>query len=86
MDGSDGASGLAHFGITLKQLQAAADNVAVSLHHATRLPPSERRQVGRGYADGYFAGLCYAMGLLVDRSPSAIAAETLGRQATAQLA
>ncbi len=81
MDSSDAASGLAHYGLMLKQLQAAADNVAISLHHAASLPPADRRQSGRGYADGYFAGLCYAMGLLADRSATAIAAETLGRHA-----
>lgn len=82
MDGSDAGSGVTHFGITLKRLQAAADNVALSLHHATCLPPADRREASRGYADGYFAGLCYAVGLLVDRSPSTVAAETLGRHAT----
>ncbi len=71
------------FGVVFKRLSAAADNVAISLHHASDLPPCDRRQAGRGYADGYFAGLCFALGLLVNRSPSSIAADTLGRASVA---
>lgn len=64
-------------GMALRRLSAAADNVALSLIGDDRSPSNRRG--GRSYADGYFAGLCFALGVLVDESPAAVATRALGR-------
>jgi hypothetical protein len=54
------------------RIGAAAQDVAVALVN-TPLGRSPSR-----YADGYFAGLCFALSALHDRPAEAIAAQLLG--------